>query len=104
MSFDNSKTQTILLTEAVKELKESREKVEERLRLVEQTGAETKIYFKTIVEKLDEIKSMGNTSDTRITALETRSAETRGRLWGIASAASIGGGGIVAAFLEWFKK
>jgi hypothetical protein len=85
MNQDPSKTQTLLLIEAVKDLKKVNEDVEMRLRIVERTAAETKVYFTNMMDSMDELKDS-------IEDLKENASETKGTFKGFAIAASLGGG------------
>jgi hypothetical protein len=87
---------------------------------IEKANFESKIWQARMTEKsdnqtslLNEIKDdlrAGNTAtneeidkqDVRITSLEHKAAESKGRFWGIATAASLGGGGLGAFFAKYF--
>jgi hypothetical protein len=93
MSQDPSKTQSLILAEHVRELRESKVRMEERLRIVENSAAETKIYFQNMMDSMEEVKDS-------VDDLKEKSSEAKGTLRGLTIAASMGGG--VGALLTKF--
>jgi hypothetical protein len=92
--MDLSKTQALMMAESVKELKESRIRLEDRLRVVEQSQAETKVYFTNMMDMMEEVRDS-------MEDLKEKSSETKGAFRGLAIAA-MGGGGVTAGIIKLF--
>jgi len=87
---DPSKTQALILAEIVKDMKENGRKLEERVRIIETSQAETKIYFTNMMDMMEEVKDS-------VEDLKDKASETKGTFKGFAVAASLGGG--IGAYL-----
>jgi hypothetical protein len=116
MSENPSKTQSIRALPGLVE------DLTKRMHSLEKDNLESKIWQARMSEKADHnttllkdikddlragITATNETVDEqgeRISTLENKASESKGRFWGIATAASIGGGGLGAFFAKYFER